>query len=220
MTNTKTENRIYDTKFIATNTKFQSKLGASSALVQLLNMCFNPDDTDLSSLNIKLAQGFEDYSFDKTDNLRLHEAGYDAFITGYVYAKMFYGLAPEERAHVVNSVNLMRSAYFFKNGLLTHDEPFFNKDAVVHFIKNGHETALDINELKNQIRQYNLQDYLKSQRIENEDIKGLMLILEPETDLQKMLYSDLIESLTSKGLETLTYQEYIDLKLKTDIKTK
>ncbi len=122
---------IYDTKFIATNTKFQNKLGPSSALVQLLNMCFNKDDTDLSPMNIKLAEGFEDYSFDKANNLRLHEAGYDAFITGYCYAKMFYGLTPDEQERVANSVNVMKSFHFFKNGLVADEEPFFKKVNIV-----------------------------------------------------------------------------------------
>ena len=47
-------------------------------------------------------------------------------------------------------------------------------------IRSGQEATLDVNEIKTKIRQYNLQDALKSQRIENDDVKGLMLILEPQ----------------------------------------
>ena len=55
----------------------------------------------------------------------MHEAGYDAYITGYVYAKMFYALNNKEQEEIENSVNVMKSLTYFKNGNLGYKEPWF-----------------------------------------------------------------------------------------------
>lgn len=116
---------------MANNTKFKSKLGLSSSLNNLLLLCSNKEDKDLAGIEIRLANGFEDYTLETLDNLRLHEAGYDAYITGLVYAKMFYSLEQKEKTKVSNAVNIMKSLYYFKHGLLNEEEPMFKEVAII-----------------------------------------------------------------------------------------
>ncbi len=114
--------RIYDTKFIAENSKFRSEL-TSSSLNGLLSFCLNGNSIS-TNLEVKLAQGFDSYDLTNRDS-KFHEAGYDAFITGYVFSKMFNSLNQEEKKFVTNSINVMKSLNYFKNGFLNHEEPWF-----------------------------------------------------------------------------------------------
>lgn len=69
------------------------------------------------------------------ENPRLHEAGYDAFITGYVFAKTFSTLESEEQLKLSNSINSMRSLYYVKNGGYGFEEPSFK--SVSRILKFG-----------------------------------------------------------------------------------
>lgn len=89
-------------------------------------LCTSKDEKGLADINVKLAEGFEDYDLNAPNNLRLHEAGYDAFITGLVFAKMYHALDPVEQEKVKNAVNVMKSLSYFKHGLLNKEEPMFN----------------------------------------------------------------------------------------------
>jgi len=82
-------------------------------------------DNGCADVEVTLAKGFEDYDLRKPDNFKLHEAGYDAFVTGYVYAKMFYALNHQEQKELTNSVNIMKSLTYFKHGSISHEEPWF-----------------------------------------------------------------------------------------------
>jgi len=48
-------------------------------------------------------------------------------------------------------------------------------------IRSGQNAPLDVNELRTKIKNYNIQDSVKYQRVENEAFKGLMLICEPDS---------------------------------------
>ena len=64
---------------------------------------------------IALASGFESYDMEKPENkLHFHEAGFDAYLTGYCFAKMYHKLHPHEVEKVRNSVNVMKSFKFLK----------------------------------------------------------------------------------------------------------
>ena len=81
--------RIFDTKFIMKETKFKETLKQNSHLGYCYEVAKKNESGLFDKVDIKLAKGFEAYSEEILDNPRLHEAGYDAFITGYVFAKTF-----------------------------------------------------------------------------------------------------------------------------------
>ena len=61
---------------------------------------------------------------------KFHEAGYDAYTTGFAFAKMFYALDEVENEKVTNALGLMRSRSYFKNGLIDAEEPTYSN--VIH----------------------------------------------------------------------------------------
>lgn len=108
--------RVYDTKFIVENTRFKNKIVLSSKLGDLAELCKNKEDPDLHSFDVVLDQEFKAYEFGNLENPRYHEAGYDAFLTGFAFAKMYYALNKEEQSFVQNSINSMRCLYYMKLG--------------------------------------------------------------------------------------------------------
>ncbi len=113
---------IYDTKFIFENTRFRQKAQKSTSLDALTPLCRNEEDKDFYHLNITLEEGFKAYEFGNTENARYHEAGYDAFLTGYVYAKTFFALDKEDQLRMKNSVNVLKSLYYLK---LDAEDPLY-----------------------------------------------------------------------------------------------
>ncbi len=108
--------RIYDTKFIVHHTQFNKKLTGGSSLGLITDLCRKPDD-DFDKLEILLDDKFKEYDFQNNKDLgRCHEAGYDSFLTGFVYLKMFGKLSKEEQDLVKNSINSMKSMYYLKLG--------------------------------------------------------------------------------------------------------
>ena len=75
---------------------------------------------------IDLAPGFESYDMENPENkLHFHEAGFDAYLTGYCFAKMYHKLHSHEVEKVKNSVNVMKSFKFLK--FTTELDPNFNE---------------------------------------------------------------------------------------------
>lgn len=62
---------------------------------------------------MKLADEFKAYEVGN-ENARYHEAGYDAYLTGFVFLKMFYALEKQDQEKVKNFVNTMKSFYTLK----------------------------------------------------------------------------------------------------------
>ena len=79
------------------------------------------EDPDFHHFNLILEDKFKAYEPGNLENPRYHEAGYDAFLTGVIYAKMFFMLDKEEQERVKNSINTMRCLYSLK---LTSADPF------------------------------------------------------------------------------------------------
>lgn len=106
--------RLYDTKFIVNNTKFKSKIDFSSSIDALSQICIQKEDPDFYNPKVTLADEFKAYEAGNTENARYHEAGYDAYLTGLIFAKMYYALEKEEHLKVKNIINTMRSIYSLK----------------------------------------------------------------------------------------------------------
>ena len=97
------------------NTKFKSKLTGSSSLSILTELCLNIEDKDFSDIEVVLGEQFKAYDFKNNSDLsRCHEAGYDAFLTGFAFIKMFFALNEEEKLWLKNSVNSMKCLYYLK----------------------------------------------------------------------------------------------------------
>lgn len=84
----------------------------------------NSEDPDFHHFKLILDQKFKAYEPGNLENPRYHEAGYDAFLTGVIYAKMFFMLDKEEQERVKNSINTMRCMYYVK---LTSPDPFIKE---------------------------------------------------------------------------------------------
>lgn len=98
------------------NTKFRSKLSnGTSSLGVLTQLCLNPEDKDFSDVQIVLDEKFKAYEFGNNSDLsRCHEAGYDAFLTGFAFIKMFFTFDHEKKNWLKNSVNSMKCLYYLK----------------------------------------------------------------------------------------------------------
>ena len=97
------------------NTKFKNKLSGASSLGVLTNLCLNKEDKDFADIQITLAENFKEYDFENNKELsRCHEAGYDAFLTGFAFTKMFFTFNQEEKLYLKNSVNSMKCLYYLK----------------------------------------------------------------------------------------------------------
>ena len=80
----------------------------------MIPVCSNKEDKDFHDIEITLGDKFKAYEVGNLENPRYHEAGYDAFITGLVFTRTFFGLDKEEQEKLKNSVNVLKSLYSLK----------------------------------------------------------------------------------------------------------
>jgi hypothetical protein len=85
------------------------------------------ENPDFFPVEIYLAENFKEYSLVNSEKKPFHEAGYDAFVTGFVFARLYYALSIEEQSKAKNSIFLTKTVFYFKNGNLSHSEPWYKK---------------------------------------------------------------------------------------------
>eukprot|EP00741_Cyanophora_paradoxa_P002993 tig00000658_g2905.t1 len=128
--------QVYDTKFIATSDLFAAQPARFRSGTSLGDL----HDTVRGSTTalVRLAPGFDRYlcadGSPAEPNAAAaalpHEAGYDAFMTGTVFAKLSAEFAPEEfRAAAENRLNLIRSLFAMN---LAGDDQLLEKGGVLH----------------------------------------------------------------------------------------
>ena len=104
-------------------------MSGSTSLCNLIPICSNKEDKDFYDAEIKLGGKFKAYEIGNLENPRYHEAGYDAFVTGLVFTRMFFGLDKQEQEKLKNSVNVMKSLYSLK---IDGEDPMYKK--VIFFL--------------------------------------------------------------------------------------
>jgi poly(A)-specific ribonuclease len=94
---------IYDTKILATECSEQSAIGDNTILGALYSKFVENDDA------FSFEQNFEITNASATDPDQLHEASYDAFMTGAVFVALTNRILGEEK--VANLVDMLSSQY-------------------------------------------------------------------------------------------------------------
>jgi len=201
---TKSFPEIYDTKFIFENSKFKEKVIKSTSLDALTPLCRNEQDKDFFDVNITLEPEFNAYEFGNTENARYHEAGYDAFLTGYVYAKTFFALEKEDQLRVKNSVNALRSLYYLK---LDGEDLLYKQSSMILIQQENKEKVISAQVLE-KFEETHLHTAVRLITINQSGFQAAMLIYEPQNDQDKETFSTVIENLKQEGYTTIEYSDY------------
>ena len=102
---------------------------------EIASLALNKEDPDFYNCELILSERFKDYDLWGTSQTRYHEAGYDAFVTGFIFIRMFYILDENEKNKVQNSIFLTKTIFFIKNGNISHWEPWY-KEVTFDFLSN------------------------------------------------------------------------------------
>ena len=106
-------------------------LFAQSSLETLAKYCSTvKDNVAMTEIEISLAAGFEEYDFLTKESKRFHEAGFDAYTTGYVYSKLYNSISKEEKEKFKNCVNVLKSDWYLKSGGSDIQEPFYDAEVI------------------------------------------------------------------------------------------
>jgi len=207
---------IYDTKFIVNHTQHQKtleKVSFSSSLDILYDLCKHPDHAaQFADIKIKLGLGFESYDMDKPENCNhFHEAGFDAYLTGYCFAKMFYKMGPEDLNKVRNSVNVMKSFKYLK---VTEElDPYYNDKAVFMVLSEAFgedKKEFVYTDILAKVSTIGLGEDLKIIIVNNETQNQALLVLETEDEIKRITFVKKIYSLEkSEGFKVETFDKYI-----------
>jgi len=114
---------VMDTKYIVSNVAELADKCASTALGDTFS-AFNKEQY-LACPSIILPEGFMSYQEDES---RLHEAGFDAYVTGVAYLRMAYqiGVTRGKGTNAILPGDLLMEDFANKIFLLRSDIPFFN----------------------------------------------------------------------------------------------
>jgi len=195
---------IYDTKFIFENSRFRQKADKSTSLDALTPLCRNEEDKDFYQVKITLEEGFKAYEFGNTENARYHEAGYDAFLTGYVYARTFFALDKEDQLRMKNSVNVLRSLYYLK---LDADDLMYKQSSMI-IIQQENKEKVSSSEVIAKFEETHLHTAVRFIAINQTGFQAGMLIYEPQNDQDRETFDTVIEALKQTGYTTITYSDY------------
>ena len=81
---------FYDTKYLSNLPQFSTKFEGTS--LQEIQDVILKDKEFFKPVNVVLAKGFEKYDWNDSKNeKRLHEAGYDAYLTGWIFYHLIQG---------------------------------------------------------------------------------------------------------------------------------
>jgi len=202
---------IYDTKFIVNHTGFVKKLDQTSYSSSLdsLYQIIKANDPDFTDIKIKLAPGFESYDMDKPENAtHFHEAGFDAFLTGLCFAKMFYKLHPDEVKKTKNSVNVMKSFKYLK--MNEEIDPYYNENILIFFISEQLEEdteKLCYTEVLAKLECLNLGEDLRIMIANTETHNQAILVLETLSEEKKNVFAGKVWNLEQEGFQICTFEE-------------
>eukprot|EP00825_Cyclidium_porcatum_P038403 TRINITY_DN4450_c0_g1_i2.p1 TRINITY_DN4450_c0_g1~~TRINITY_DN4450_c0_g1_i2.p1 ORF type:complete len:337 (+),score=79.34 TRINITY_DN4450_c0_g1_i2:184-1194(+) len=102
--------KLYDTKFIS-NQFFNNVFMGQTTLEQIKDKIIECGDK-FKPVNINLNKGYESYDFlDKNQQTKLHEAGFDSYLTAWVFLRMTSQLKEDEIQQSLNIINNMKSYY-------------------------------------------------------------------------------------------------------------
>lgn len=119
--------QYYDTKYLSSRKEFDGLFGSGTSLEELQKVILSERFQTTGKLfEVRLAEQFRDYDWNSSTNkVRLHEAGYDSYLTGWVFYQLAARLKNlklhEARLPVIRSVwdlNLKVTADDFNEGSL------------------------------------------------------------------------------------------------------
>jgi len=207
---------IFDTKFMINHTHLQKKLdpeNMSSTLEILYKMCKDPaNELDFSDVKVKLAPGFEQYDMDKPENaLHFHEAGFDAYLTGYCFAKMFPSIQAQahELKKIKNSVNVMRNFKYLK--VSEEEDPYYNENILIFFMTEKLEENANkfiYTDILAKFENLALGDEFRIIISNSDTHNQAMIILETQDEKKKNLLATRIYGFEQENLEVASLDDY------------
>jgi poly(A)-specific ribonuclease len=202
---------IYDTKFIVNQTNFVKKLDQTlfSSSLDSLYQIIKAKESEFADIKMKLAPGFESYDMERPENAaHFHEAGFDAFLTGYCFAKMFYKLSTEDAKKVKNSVNVLKSFKYMR--MQEETDPYFNDHATIYFLSEKLEEnteKLCYADVLAKLESLNLGEDLRIIIANTDTHNQAVISLETLDEPKRNSFSTKVKSLEKLGFQICTFEE-------------
>lgn len=167
-----------------------------------------------SDLNIKefahptitLPEGFTRYSpGDKSG--AYHEAGYDAYVTGYCYLKMSLMMTKSEHDGLKNCVNLMKSMFTIR---LDRQDTLNAVTSLFVAICEEKEGGKRLQKITNTFEEFGEEARVKQQFNDKDRESYLFFILTELGAKHKVAFNDRVKALSKFGLNPISLDDYTE----------